>query len=63
MGRGTGEAGRSIWEKHEFEGETIQGLSLGFILAHYGAPDKFLCFSRLRSHNPPTQRCDEDSVK
>ena len=38
MGRGTGEAGRSIWEKHEFEGETIQGLSLGFILSSLWGP-------------------------
>lgn len=30
MGHGTGEAGRSIWEKHEFEGKTILGLSLHF---------------------------------
>lgn len=30
MGHGTGEAGHSIWEKHEFEGKTILGLSLRF---------------------------------
>ena len=57
MGHGTGEAGRSIWEKHEFEGKTILGLSLRFTPGPLWDPEL------VPLHNPPIQRCDEDSVK